>query len=191
MLCVNGMSNHRRDGAQANSALVCSVSPSDFGADGPLAGITFQRELERAAFGMGGADYRAPAQRVEDFLKNQPSRRFGDVVPTVQPGAVPANAGAVLPEAVSGALRRALPALDRQLEGFAMPDAVLTAVEARTSSPVRILRDESGQSLSCRGLFPAGEGAGYAGGIMSAAVDGLRAAAAVVGSGRPSEAKEV
>ncbi|NLG37595.1 MAG: FAD-binding protein [Clostridiales bacterium] len=184
-LCVNGMSNRARDGANANAALICAVNPEDWGGSGPLAGVAFQRGLESAAFAAGGGAYRAPAQRVADFLEGRPSRGFGDVAPTVLPGAVPCDLAPVLPGFVTHTLRRALRAFEEQLPGFLLPDAVLTAVETRSSSPVRIVRDESGQSVSAEGLYPAGEGAGYAGGILSAAVDGMRAAERLMSSRRP------
>lgn len=184
-LCVNGMSNRARDGANANAALICAVNPDDWDGSGPLAGIAFQRRLESAAFAAGGGAYRAPAQRVADFIEGRPSSGFGGVTPTVLPGAEPCDLARVLPGFVTHALGRALRAFDGQLPGFLLPDAVLTAAETRSSSPVRIVRDDSGQSVSAKGLYPAGEGAGYAGGILSAAVDGMRAAQRLISSCRP------
>jgi len=172
---TNGMSAYARDGENINGALLVSVTSDDFGGDGPLAGVEFQRRLERAAFRAGGGDYAAPAQRVGDFLARRPSAAAGAVAPTYRPGVRFGDLEECLPPFVCAALREALPALDRILPGYAAPDAVLTAVEARSSSPVRLPRDESGQS-ALRGLFPCGEGAGYAGGIMSAAADGMRTA---------------
>ena len=177
---VNGMSRFARDGENANSALLVNVLPEDFGGDDPLAGVRFQRKWERAAFEAGGGDYRAPAQRVGDFLKDKPSEGPGAVRPSCRPGVTWTRLDACLPEFVTGAMREALPLLDRKLRGFADPDAVLTGVETRSSSPVRIERDHDCVG-SLRGLYPCGEGAGYAGGIMSAAVDGIRCAEAVMG----------
>lgn len=174
-LCVNGMSEYARDAENSNSALLVGVDPADYGDDHPLAGIAFQRNMEQAAFRLGGGDYRAPVQTVADFLKKQTSTVFGQVCPSYQPGVTPANLWNCLPEFVAASLAAALPLFGRQLKGFDRPDALLTGVEARSSSPVRLLRDDSGQS-GIAGLFPCGEGAGYAGGITSAAVDGIRAA---------------
>jgi len=175
---VNGMSLYARDGENANSALLVNVLPEDFGGEGPLAGVEFQRQWERAAFEAGGGDWRAPAQRVGDFLRNQPSAGPGSVKPSYRPGVKWGSLDDCLPGFVTAGMREALPLLDRKLKGFADPDAVLTGVETRSSSPVRIERDADCQS-NIRGLYPCGEGAGYAGGIMSAAVDGIRCAEAV------------
>jgi uncharacterized FAD-dependent dehydrogenase len=144
-----------------------------------LAGVEFQRRWERAAFEAGGGDYRAPAQRVEDFLAGRVSSALGEVTPSYQPGTRPADLSACLPPYAVAAMREALPAFARQVPGFAMADAVMTGVETRTSSPVRMPRDRSFQSVNTHGLFPAGEGAGYAGGILSAGVDGVRVAEAL------------
>jgi len=180
---VNGMSCFARDGENANSALLVNVLPEDFGEGDALAGVRFQREWERAAFLAGGADYRAPAQTVGDFLKKQPSARGGAVKPSYRPGVKWGSLDDCLPGFVTQAMREALPLLDRKLRGFASPDAVLTGVETRSSSPVRIERDGETLNGSIRGLYPCGEGAGYAGGIMSAAVDGMRCAEAVLARG--------
>ena len=145
-----------------------------------LAGVDFQRRWERAAFRLGGGGFLAPAQRVEDFLRKQPSEGPGGVLPSYRPGVSWTGLEGALPGYVTQALREALPLMDRKLRGFAAPDGVLTGVETRSSSPVRILRDGSCQS-ALRGLYPCGEGAGYAGGIVSAAVDGIRVAEAVAG----------
>ena len=177
---VNGMSLYARDGENANSALLVNVLPEDFGGDDPLAGVRFQQKWERAAFEAGGGDYRAPAQKVGDFLANRDSDGPGKVTPSYRPGVVWGSLEGCLPEFVTGAMREALPLLDRKLKGFAHPDAVLTGVETRSSSPVRIERDK-GCVSNIAGLYPCGEGAGYAGGIMSAAVDGIRCAEAVMG----------
>lgn len=180
-LCVNGMSEYARDADNSNSALLVGVGPGDYPGDHPLAGITFQRELERAAFTLGGGDYRAPVQLAADFLKKQPSRAFGEVAPSYRPGVTPANLWECLPGFVADSLAAALPLFGQRLRGFDRPDALLTGVEARSSSPVRMLRDETGQA-SIAGLFPCGEGAGYAGGITSSAADGIRAAERLIAS---------
>ncbi len=173
---TNGMSFHARDAENSNAALLVGVRPEDFGDDHPLAGFILQREIERAAFRCGGGDYRAPAQRVEDFLLDRPTVKFGDVTPSYRPGVVPADLREVLPGFIVQDLKTGIRAMGGQLKGFDLPDAVLTAPETRSSSPVRILRDASGQAEELRGLYPVGEGAGYAGGIVSAAVDGITAA---------------
>ena len=178
-LVTNGMSLYARDGANANGALLVGVNPSDFGSDHPLAGIEFQRTWEKKAFAMGGNNYFAPLQLVGDFLDNRPTSVLGDVRPTYRPGWRFAHMNDCLPDYVAETLRQALPHFDKQLPGFARADAVLTGVETRSSSPLRIVRDEFFES-NIRGLYPAGEGAGYAGGIMSSAVDGLRAAEALI-----------
>lgn len=180
MLATNGMSLHARAGLNANSALLASVVPADFGSDDVLAGVEFQRKYERLAFEAGGGNYFAPAQRVEDFLKGRASRSFGEVKPSYQPGVTPSNLALCLPEFAVSALRAALPQLGRMLHGFDAPDAVLTGVETRSSAPVRMDRDARGCS-NIEGLYPAGEGAGWAGGIMSAAVDGIRQAQRLLG----------
>ncbi len=183
-LVTNGMSQYSRAERNANAGLVVDVAPADFAAVAPgggvLAGIAFQRHWEERAFAAGGGGYRAPAQRVGDFLAGRASTALGAVQPSYRPGVTPADLAGCLPPFVVATMREALPALERQLPGFGMADAVMTGVETRTSSPVRIPRGEDGQSPGVRGLFPAGEGAGFAGGILSAAVDGIRAAEAVV-----------
>jgi uncharacterized FAD-dependent dehydrogenase len=178
---TNGMSQYSRNERNANAAIVCSVTPEDFASygTGPLAGIALQRHWESLAFTLGGGDYGAPAQLVGDFIANRVSTRLGGVLPSYKPGVRLGDLDAALPRYAVDAIREALPAFDRQLRGFAMHDAVLTGVETRTSSPLRIARGEDGHSLNTRGLFPAGEGAGYAGGILSAGVDGIRIAEAV------------
>ena len=178
---TNGMSQYSRNERNANSALVVGVTPADFpGAiDDPLAGIAFQRHWESLAFEAGGGNYNAPVQRLGDFLAGRPSTTLGSVLPSYTPGVQPADLACCLPDYVVAALRESLPAFARQIAGFAMEDALLTGVETRTSSPIRIARDENFESLNTHGLFPAGEGAGYAGGILSAAVDGIRVAEAV------------
>jgi uncharacterized FAD-dependent dehydrogenase len=177
---TNGMSNFARDGENANSALLVSVLPTDFTGDDVLSGIEFQRKLEKSAFFMGGGNYFAPVQTSADFLKGQKSVSLGNVNPTYPVGVTCSNLGQLFPEFVTNSLREAIPLIDRKIKGFALPDAVLTAVESRSSSPVRIVRGEDLQS-SVKGLYPCGEGAGYAGGIMSAAVDGIRVAEHLLG----------
>src|SRR4249919_134161 len=177
----NGMSQYSRNERNANAAIVCGITPEDFApyGDGPLAGIELQRHWEARAFELGGGEYEAPGQLVGDFLKGRASSAFGTVLPSYKPGVRLGDLAPSLPEYAITAIREALPAFERQIRGFAMHDAVLTGVETRTSSPVRITRGEDGHSLNTRGLFPAGEGAGYAGGILSAGVDGIRTAEAV------------
>lgn len=172
---TNGMSNFARDGENANSALLVDVRPEDLPDTDPLAGVAFQRRWERLAFQLGGGGYRAPAQRVDDFLAGRPSRTLGGIAPSYRPGVVPSALRDCLPPFVTDAMAQAIVIFDRQLHGFAVADAVLTGVETRSSSPLRILRGADGQA-TIGGLYPAGEGAGYAGGILSAAVDGIRAA---------------
>jgi uncharacterized FAD-dependent dehydrogenase len=176
---TNGMSQYSRAERNANSGLVVDVSPELDYPGHPLAGIDFQRHWESKAFEAGGGDYRAPAQRVGDFLAGRPSVACGPVDPSYQPGVHWTDLSLCLPPFVVTALREALPAFDKQIHGYAMEDAVMTAVETRTSSPIRIRRGEDLQSVNTRGLYPAGEGAGYAGGILSAGVDGIKAAEAV------------
>ena len=178
-LVTNGMSLRARDGANCNGGLLVGVSPADFGSPHPLAGVDFQRRWEEAAFVQGGGDFRAPVQTVGDLLAGRPSAALGAVIPTYRPGVRPGDLTRCLPGYVTDTLRAALPLLGRKLRGFDAPEAVLTGVETRSSSPVRLLRGADLQSLTIRGLYPCGEGAGYAGGITSAAVDGLRAAEAV------------
>ena len=173
---VNGMSLHARDAENSNSALLIGIRTEDFGDDHPLSGMVLQRRIEKAAFLAGGGNFRAPAQRVEDFLLDRATKAFGEVRPSYRPGVTPADLRSVLPVFITDDLKKGIRAMNTQLTGFAMPDAVLTAPETRSSSPVRILRTDCGESESVSGLFPAGEGAGYAGGIVSAAIDGIVAA---------------
>ena len=179
---TNGMSYADRDGDNANAALLVTVNPKDFPGDDPLAGVRWQEAIEETAFRVGGGNYRAPAQRVGDFLAGRPSTGPGAVQPTYRPGVTWCDLHAVLPEKLTHALAEAIPLLEGNLKGFAHPDSVLTAPETRSSSPVRILRDDTKQSTALAGLYPAGEGAGYAGGIMSAAIDGIRCAEALIES---------
>lgn len=176
---TNGMSRYSRKGANANSALLVGVGPRDFGSTDPLAGVEFQRVWERRAFDVAGGNYFAPVQLVGDFCCGRPSRSLGEVRPSYTPGTTPCDLAACLPGFVVETLRLAIPQLDGKLKGFAMNDAVMTAVETRSSSPIRIIRNENLQSLAVEGLYPAGEGAGYAGGIVSAAVDGIKVAEAI------------
>ena len=177
-IVTNGMSNAARDGENANSALLVSIKPEDSPYEGALAGMYWQRDIERAAYRASGS-YHAPAQKVGDFLNGRPSDGTGCVQSTYQPGVYWCDLNNVLPVKITGALKKALPDLGKRLKGFDDPDSVLTAPETRSSSPVRIVRDESRQA-SLRGLYPVGEGAGYAGGIMSAAIDGMMTAEAVI-----------
>lgn len=175
---TNGMSQYSRNERNANSAIVVGITPADY-PGGPLAGIDLQRQLESRAFVLGGGDYDAPTQLVGDFLASRPSTAFGSVLPSYQPGVRLGALDASLPAYAIAAIREALPAFDQQIRGFAMADAVLTGVETRTSSPIRITRGKDYQSLNTQGLYPAGEGAGYAGGILSAGIDGIKVAEAV------------
>ncbi|MBU3142745.1 NAD(P)/FAD-dependent oxidoreductase [Clostridium sp. CF012] len=175
-LAINGMSKYKRDKANANSAIVVSVGPKDFGSDSPLAGIEFQRHCEALAYNIGGANYNAPVQLVGDFLKGRVSTEIGGVKPSYTPGYKFADLTKCLPSFVTDAIKEALPKFDYKINGFAREDAILTGIETRTSAPVRIDRNDKLQSISLEGLYPAGEGAGYAGGIISAAVDGLKVA---------------
>lgn len=187
---TNGMSQYSRNERNANAGIVVGINPQDYRQDGradgpvnPLDGIAFQRQLETRAFELGGGGYQAPGQLVGDFIKGRPSKAFGNVQPSYKPGVFLTDLGAKgrssLPDYAILAIREALPAFERQIKGFAMADAVLTGVETRTSSPLRITRGKDRQSLNVRGLYPAGEGAGYAGGIMSAGVDGIEVAEAL------------
>jgi len=177
---TNGMSCFARDLENANSALLVGVGPEDFGSSHPLAGMFLQREIEQKAFLLGGSTGKAPAQLVGDLLAGQKSTVLRSVVPSYKPGVVPGDLADLLPEYIVAAMREALPLLGRKLRGFDHPDAVLTGPETRSSSPVRIPRGENLESVDCAGLYPCGEGAGYAGGITSAAVDGVRCAEAVL-----------
>lgn len=185
-VATNGMSQYSRNERNANSGFVVAIDPErDFPGD-PLAGLALQRHWEARAYVAGGSNYKAPAQRVGDFLAGRPSTSLGSVTPSYRPGVTPTNLSECLPDFVIEAMREAIPVFGRQIAGYDHPDVVMTGVETRTSSPVRFTRGEDGHSLNTRGLFPAGEGAGYAGGILSAAVDGIKTAEAVAASiGRP------
>lgn len=178
---TNGMSEWARDTANANSALLVSVRPDDFPGDGVLAGIEWQRQLERKAFALGGSSYFAPAQRVEDFLAGRPTTAWGKVMPSYRPGVTMCDLANLFPAFITESLREALPLLGKKLRGFDDGDAVLTAVETRSSAPYRMTRDESG-CCSIEGIYPAGEGSGYAGGIMSSAADGMKIAEKILKS---------
>jgi len=179
--CVvtNGMSQYSRNERNANSGIVVGITPADFPDASPLGGIALQRFWEQRAFELGGGNYNAPAQRVGDFVRGQASTHLDSVLPSYQPGVTPADLSQCLPAYAIAALREALPAFERNIRGFSRDDAVLTGIETRTSSPLRIRRDEHFVSVNTRGLYPAGEGACYAGGILSSAIDGIRAAEAV------------
>jgi uncharacterized FAD-dependent dehydrogenase len=175
---TNGMSQYSRAERNANAGIVVGITPQDY-PGGPLAGIAFQRKWEERAFELGGGDYHAPGQLVGDFIAGRPSTALGSVTPSYKPGVRPTDLSSALPDYAIAAIREALPQIDRKIAGFAMHDAVLTGVETRTSSPIRIRRKDDYQSLNVEGLYPAGEGAGYAGGIYSAAIDGIEVAQAL------------
>jgi len=176
---TNGMSTFAQDNVNSNSALLVGVTPADFPSDDPLAGVEFQRIWERKAFECGGGNFYAPVQLLCDFLEDTPSISYKSVIPSYKPGRTPRSIKECLPELVYESLKEALPLLDRKLPGFAYPSAMLTAIETRSSSPVRIVRNEDFQS-NIKGLYPAGEGAGYAGGIVSSAVDGMKVAEKII-----------
>lgn len=182
---TNGMSYHARNGENANSAIIVQVNPSDFGND-PLGGLVFQQKLEKKAFLLGGGDYSAPAMRVGDFLLERAPSGFGGIKPTYRPNVVNKNIAECMPPTIVNGIRDGIQRFARMIRGFDMYDAVLTAVETRSSAPVRIMRDENGESTRLKGLYPVGEGAGYAGGIVSAAVDGMRAAERIMRVFAPS-----
>ena len=175
---TNGMSQYSRNERNANSGIVVGITPEDY-PGGPLAGIELQERLEAHAYVLGGSNYEAPAQLVGDFIAGKPSTALGSVEPSYKPGVSLGDLALALPDFAIEAIREALPAFEKQIKGFSMHDAILTGIETRTSSPLRMTRDASMQSLNVKGLFPAGEGAGYAGGILSAGVDGIRIAEAV------------
>ena len=177
---TNGMSQYSRNERNANSGIVVGISPTQDYPGDPLAGVEFQRQWEARAFELGGSDYRAPGQLIGDFIQGKPSTEFGHVQPSYTPGVHLCDLSSALPEFAISAIREAIPEFAKQIKGFDLPDGVLTGVETRTSSPIRIKRDDNSlQSINTAGLYPAGEGAGYAGGILSAAIDGIRVAEAV------------
>ena len=178
-LVTNGMSQYSRHERNANSAIVVGISPEDY-PGGVLAGIEFQRRLEEKAFKLGGSSYDAPVQLVGDFLAGRKTGEHGEVTPSYKPGVTYCDLSEMLPDYAIEAIREAIPAFEKKIKGFSMKDAILTAVETRTSSPIQISRDkETLQSVNTKGLFPAGEGAGYAGGILSAGIDGIKIAEAM------------
>ncbi len=177
---TNGMSCYDRDGANANSALLIGIDTADFASSYALAGVELQRELEHKAYIAGGKNYHAPVQRVGDMLKGMATTRLGSVAPTYKPGVTPSDLSKIFPDYMYVSLQLALKEMDKKIQGFACEDAVMTAVESRSSSPVRILRGNDFCSLNVKGLIPCGEGCGYAGGIMSAAVDGIKCAEKII-----------
>ncbi len=179
-LVTNGMSKFARAETNANSALLVGINPTDFGSEDILAGVQLQRSLEEKAFSLGGGGYKAPVQRVADFFVNKPTTSFGEVIPSYTAGVTMTDINRCLPVYISESLKLGIKQLDKRLHGFANGDAVLTAVETRSSSPVRIIRNENLESVGVNGLYPCGEGAGYAGGIMSAAVDGIKCAEMII-----------
>jgi len=179
-LAVNGMSCFARNAVNSNSALLVNVTPNDYGSDHPLAGMYFQRNIEEKAFAAGGSDYSAPAVTVGDFLENKLTERFGKVKPSYRPRVKPARPEEYLPDFVCASLRTGIREMGKKINGFDAPEAVLTGVESRSSSPVRIERNENLESLTFAGLYPCGEGAGYAGGIISAAADGMKCAEKII-----------
>jgi len=176
---TNGMSQYSRNERNANAAIVVGISPQEDFPDHPLAGIDLQRQLETLAYQLGGENYNAPAQLVGDFLKHRPSTQLGSVEPSYKPGITLGDLSKAMPEFAVAAIREAIPQFDKQVKGYAMADAIMTGVETRTSAPVSIKRDAVYQSINTRGLYPAGEGAGYAGGILSAGIDGIKVAEAL------------
>jgi uncharacterized FAD-dependent dehydrogenase len=186
-IVTNGMSEFARDRDNANSALVVSVGPGDFGSRHPLAGVEFQRKWERLAFETGQNRYSAPVQRVGDFLEGIPSKHIGTVQPSYTGSVIPSDITRCLPDYVIKTMKKGLQYFDQKIKGYAQPDVIMTGVETRTSAPIRISRSESGEALNMPGLYPAGEGAGYAGGIVSAAVDGIRAAEQIIKKYAPIE----
>jgi len=178
-IVTNGMSVYARNGENANSAVLVNVTPNDFRGESPLEGMYFQKDLEQKAFKLGGSNYNAPIQRFEDFENNVKSTHIGEIKPTYKPGVTLSNLNEILPDFISKTLVEGIKYFDKSIKGFAHPDAILTGVETRSSSPVQITRNENKQS-NIKGLYPCGEGAGYAGGIMSAAVDGIKCAIAVL-----------
>lgn len=174
-IVTNGMSYYKRDGVNSNSALLVNVTPDDFKGTSPLAGVYFQKDLETKAFILGGNNYYAPIQRTQDFFLNKKSTFIGNIIPTYQPGVTLSNLQEILPDFVSQTLKEGIEYFDTKIHGFADPNGILTGLETRSSSPVKILRNENLVS-NIQGLFPCGEGAGYAGGIMSAAIDGIKCA---------------
>ncbi len=181
-LVTNGMSEYVRDGRNANTAILVTIEKKDFGSEHPLAGVAFQRRIEAAAFAAGGGGYKAPVQRLEDFLHKRSTTAFGDVLPTYLPGTGFNRVDSYLPDYIADSLRQGISEMGAWMPGFAYPDALLTGAETRSSSPVRMKRGDSFEAIGIKGLYPCGEGAGYAGGIISAAVDGVLCAEKILGS---------
>ena len=180
-LCTNGMSEFARNERNSNAALLVGVSPEDYRSDSPLGGMYFQRELEEKAFALGGGGFSAPVQKVGDFINNKKSDNLGEVLPSIEPDFTLSDLNTILPEEISQSMKEAIISMGRKLKGFDNPDAVLTGPETRSSSPIRILRNvDTLESVGLKGLYPCGEGAGYAGGIISAAVDGIKCAEKVI-----------
>ena len=179
-LVTNSMSEYKRNKTNANSAILVGITPDDFESDHPLAGVEFQRKLEEKAFVLGGSNYKAPVQLVGDFLKDIPSKSIGSVVPSYKPGYNLCNISSCFPQYITDSLKQGIIEMNKKINGFSAYDAVLTAVETRSSSPIRITRNECGESINLSGLYPCGEGAGYAGGIMSAAIDGIKTAENII-----------
>lgn len=180
---TNGMSIFARDGENANSAVLVNITPDDFKGKSVLEGIYFQKELEKKAFKLGGCNFYAPIQKVGDFLANKKTTSIGEVKPTYKPGVKMSNLQEILPDYVIDTLKEGLLAFDKKIKGFANADAILTGVETRSSSPVRIIRNSEGMS-NIYGIYPCGEGAGYAGGIMTSAIDGIKCAIKILEKGR-------
>ena len=178
-IVTNGMSTFKRDKENANSALLVNIQTTDFEGDDPLAGIHFQEDLEHKAYLLAGSNYNAPVQRVEDFINNQKSTHIGSIIPSYKPGYTLCNLREILPNFVSQTLKEGILYFDTKIKGFATPDAILTGVETRSSSPVTLPRNEELMS-NIEGIYPCGEGAGYAGGITSAAVDGIKVAIKII-----------
>ena len=179
-LCTNGMSEFARNEENSNAALLVGITPADYQSENPLAGMYFQRELEHKAFVAGGENFNAHVQRVCDFIENKASTKIGDVKPSVGPDFTPTDLNKCLPDFITNSMRQAIVQMDKKLHGFSYGDAVLTGVETRSSSPIRIMRNNNLQSISVAGLYPCGEGAGYAGGIISATVDGIKCAEKII-----------
>ena len=175
-IVTNGMSKFARDGENANSAVLVSVTPDDFKGDSPLEGMYFQRELEKKAFVLGGSNFYAPIQKVGDFLNDRKTTELGEVKPTYKPGVTMTNLQEIMPDYVVKTMKEGLLDFDKKIKGFASEDAILTGLETRSSSPVRIVRDTESLESNIKGIYPCGEGAGYAGGIMTAAMDGIKCA---------------
>ena len=178
-IVTNGMSYFKRDKENANAALLVNITPKDFPDDDVLAGMYFQRKLEQAAYALAGSNNTAPVQRVEDFINNTPSKSIGYIIPTYKPGYTLTDLNEILPDFISDTIKEALPYFDTKIKGFNDPDAILTGVETRSSSPVTIVRNKNLQSNQT-GIYPCGEGAGYAGGITSAAIDGIQVAYKII-----------